>query len=120
MEKFKNKSQIVLRVGLGITFLWIGYLIMQNPEGWGQSIQPWAQALLPFSLKATMIGTAIFDMIVGILLMIGFRTWIVAGLGALHLLSIIVTMGFNPFTIRDIGLLAAALSLSLRNWPEKN
>jgi len=51
----------ILRVGVAITFLWIGVLILREPEAWGFYLQPWAVDLLPISLEKAMIGTALLQ-----------------------------------------------------------
>jgi len=35
----------ILRIGLAVTFLWIGVLILRNPEAWGGYMRPWAAGL---------------------------------------------------------------------------
>ena len=108
----------ILRVGLAITFLWIGILIFKDPVGWGGYVQPWAANLLPISLKGVMIGTAIFDIVVGALLLIDYLTWLAALLGAFHLVIVLTVSGINAITVRDIGLFAAALALMIHAWPK--
>jgi nitroreductase/dihydropteridine reductase len=70
----KISSYHIIRVGLAITFLWIGVLIFKSPEGWGTLIQPWAAGLLPVSLKTAMIATAILDLAIGLLLLIDINS----------------------------------------------
>lgn len=108
----------ILRVGIAITFLWIGVLILRSPENWGAMMQPWAFELLPFSLKEAMITTAILDILVGFLLLINVRVWLASLLGSLHLASVLIVVGIDPITVRDIGLLAGTLALMATTWPE--
>ena len=107
----------ILRVGLAITFLWIGVLILQNPEAWGGYLNPWAARLLPFSLETTMIGTAIFDIVVGFLLLTNYFTFWASAVASLHLIIVMTVSGINPITIRDLGLLAGALALAANTFP---
>ena len=99
----------VLRVGLGITFCWIGILILT---------QPWVQALAPDPLLV-MIPTAVLDIIVGFLLLMDAATWLAAGIGAGHLLIVMATTGIGTIIIRDLGLFAASLALLVDSFPEK-
>lgn len=115
----RSSSFNILRVGLGITFLWIGILIFQSPEAWGGYVQPWVVELLPFSLTATMVTTAIFDMVVGFLLLINYLTFFASFLAALHLIVVLVVSGINAITVRDIGLLAGALALVWNTFPRR-
>lgn len=107
-----------MRVGLAITFLWIGILIFQNPEAWGSYIKPWALAWLPLSLVQVMIGTAVLDLTVGVLLLLDIFTWIAAFVGAIHIIVVLVTSGITDITVRDVGLLTGALAISFEALPE--
>ena len=108
----------VLRIGVGITFLWIGVLILQRPEAWGGLMQSWAANLLPISLKWVMIGSGILDVLIGVLLMANIFTRSAAKTATLHLILILIVTGINAITVRDIGLIGATLALSINMWPE--
>ena len=114
----KKTSFHFLRVGLAITFLWIGVLIFKNPEAWGGYLQPWAAGLLPIPLAQTMIGTAILDITIGALLLVGFLPWLAALVGAIHIIIVLTVSGITDITARDIGLLAAALALMIDSLPQ--
>lgn len=109
----------LLRLGLGITFLWVGVMIFQDPVGWSTYIQPWAARLIPGPLVMAMQATAALDLAVGVFLLLGVFVWAAAALGAAHLMIVLVTVGANATTVRDIGLLAASLSLALSEWPDR-
>lgn len=113
----KTSAFHILRVGLAITFLWIGILIFREPEIWGFYLQPWAANLLPLPLKEAMIGTAILDIVIGFFLLIDVLTWLVAIIGAFHLVIVLTVSGLNAITVRDIGLLAAMIALAINTWP---
>ena len=108
-----------LRVGLAITFLWIGILIFKNPEAWGGYLQPWATGLLPIPLAQAMIGTAILDIAIGIFLLADIFTWLAALFGAAHLVVILMVSGITDITVRDIGLLAGTLALMIDSLPQE-
>ena len=107
-----------LRVGLAITFLWIGILIFKNPEAWGGYLQPWAAGLLPIPLSQAMIGTAILDIIIGAFLLIDFLPWLAALVGAIHLVIVLTVSGITDITVRDIGLLVGTLALMIDSLPQ--
>lgn len=109
----------IVRVGLGITFLWIGVLIFREPERWGNLLQSWAVGLLPISLMTAMIETAILDLVVGFFLLIDRWTFFFSALAFLHLILVITVVGITGGTVRDIGLAAAALALMFAYWPKK-
>lgn len=107
----------ILRIGLAVTFLWIGVFIFKNPEAWGGYLQPWAEGLLPIPLAQAMFGTAILDIAIGIFLFINFLPWITALVGAVHLTVILIVSGITDITARDIGLLAGALAVMIDSLP---
>lgn len=113
----KKPSYHFLRVGLAITFLWIGILIFQNPEAWGSYIRPWALQWLPLSLVQVMIGTAVLDLTVGVLLLLDVFTWVAAFVGAIHIIVVLITSGITDITVRDVGLLTGSLAISFEALP---
>lgn len=108
----------ILRLGLGITFLWISLMIFQNPEAWSGYIKPWVANLLLLPINQVMIGNAFLDMIIGLLLLCNFFTWQAATLGTIHLVGVLVVSGITDITVRDIGLLAASLALMISFLPD--
>jgi len=113
----KKTSFHILRVGLAITFLWIAVLIFKEPEAWGAMLQPWAAGLLPIPIETAMIGTAVLDLLIGFLLLLDVWVLLAAILGSIHLLIIIITVGINSITVRDVGLLAGTLALLIDSLP---
>jgi len=107
----QDKSFLFLRLGMGITFIWIGFYIWQAPEGWGNYLQPWAKNLLLFPIKETMLANAVLDIVIGVLFLLNKFMRIAALVAAIHLLSILIVSGINAITVRDIGLLGAALTI---------
>ncbi len=114
----KKTSFHFLRVGLATTFLWIGVLIFKNPEAWGGYLQPWAAGLLPIPLAQAMIGTAILDITIGTFLLFDFLPWLAALIGAVHIVIVLTVSGITDITVRDIGLLVAALALMIDSFPQ--
>mgnify|MGYP001564582417 CR=1 FL=1 len=113
----RRASFHILRVGLAVTFLWIGILILKNPEAWGGYLQPWAAGLLPIPLAQAMMGTAILDIAIGAFLLINFLPWLTALVGAVHLVVILIVSGITDITVRDIGLLAGMLAVMIDSPP---
>lgn len=108
----------ILRVGLGITFLWIGVLIFKQPEAWGGYLKPWAAGLLPIPLSQAMIATAILDILVGFLLLVDTFTWLASLLAIIHLVLVLIVSGITDITVRDIAILAVAIAILLDSLPK--
>lgn len=106
-------SYFVLRVGLGLTFMWIGIDILRHPEMW--------LGYVPTNLPLGMTRefglrlNGVFDVGLGLLMVIRMFPKIVAGLAAIHLAGVLVSYGVDAVTIRDVGLLGSALALFF--WP---
>lgn len=112
-------TENIIRVGLGITFLWIGILIFQHPDAWGQALQPWALGLLPIDLRTAMMQTAVFDITVGFFLLVEVLPALFSLLAFIHLITVITVVGITGVTARDIGLAAIALALTIAYWPKR-
>jgi uncharacterized membrane protein len=113
-----NKAAFhLLRVGIAVTFLWIGILIFKFPAAWGGYIQPWVADLLPMTIRQAMLGTAVLDIVIGFFLLIDAYVWIAACLATVHLAIVLTVSGITDITVRDIGLLAASLSLLTESLP---
>jgi uncharacterized membrane protein YphA (DoxX/SURF4 family) len=113
-----NKASYhILRVGLAITFIWIGILILKSPESWGGYLRPWAVELLPVSISRALIGTAILDIAIGILFLIDWLPWFAGLIASLHLIIVLISSGITDITVRDIGLLAATIVIAIESLP---
>lgn len=108
----------ILRIGLAITFLWIGIFILKRPEAWAGYLQPWALSLLPIPIEQAMVGTAFLDIAIGVLLLFGSFVWLVALVGATHLITVLMVSGITDITVRDIGVLVAAMALVVDSLPK--
>ncbi|MEO0084752.1 MAG: hypothetical protein ABIJ94_03385 [candidate division WOR-3 bacterium] len=115
----KKASFHILRVGLGITFLWIGVLIFKQPEAWGGYLKPWAAGLLPVPLSQAMFGTAILDIVIGFLFLIDTLIWLAAFLAIIHLVIVLTVSGITDITVRDIAILAGAIAILIDSLPKK-
>jgi uncharacterized membrane protein YphA (DoxX/SURF4 family) len=102
---------IILRIGLGITFVWMSILIFKDPMRFGKLIKPWAVNLTPMPIPQAMILTGIFDLIVGIWLISGYFPFYAAIIAALHLVQVLLATAAAHGTFRDVGLLANAIAL---------
>lgn len=114
----KKTSFHILRVGLAITFLWIGVLIFKQPEAWGGYLQPWAAGLLPIPIAQAMIGTAILDICIGGFLLFDFLPWLAAFVGAIHIAVVLTVSGITDITVRDVGILAGIVALMADSLPK--
>jgi len=78
--------------------------------------------LLPVSLDQIMMGTAVLDVLIGILLLLDIFTWLAAFVGATHMIAVLIVSGITDITVRDIAIFAGMVALAIESWPflEKN
>ncbi|EKD32885.1 MAG: hypothetical protein ACD_76C00122G0001 [uncultured bacterium] len=109
----------ILRIGLAITFIWIGILILKQPEAWGGYLHPWGVSLLPVPVVKIMIATAILDIVIGALLLFNLFLFFAAIIGAFHIVVVLITSGITDVTVRDIAILSATIAIALDSLPKK-
>jgi uncharacterized membrane protein YphA (DoxX/SURF4 family) len=114
LEKF---SYIALRLGLGITYIWIGVLMTMNPSVWG-GFFPEIIRDLSYS-KQVVIAAGFLDFLIGLLLIINRFTPVAALASTIHMSGILIVYGLDSITVRDIGLLGASISVFLTSISKK-
>ncbi len=112
MQKYSKYSQIVLRIGLGLVVLWFGLQQGMHPAQWTSFLPAWTTTL-PISQLTFIYLNSWFEICFGILLIAGFYTWIIAGILALHMLGIVLSLGYNAIAVRDAGLTVALAAIFL-------
>ena len=120
MKITKPNYMIVLRLGLGLVFTWFGLDKLINPSNWLGYITPKVAQFIFINLNSFIFILGIIEIMLGILLIIGLYTRIVALIMAIHLTLVIISIGFNDVAVRDIGLLSIALYLSLITLKRQN
>ena len=108
-EKIKPYSPILVRYGIGLVFLLMGLDQLIHADWWTS----YFPTNLPFNIPvvSAVFYNGIFDLSIGILLIVGFLTRVISIVASLHLVSIIYYLGYNDISIRDIGILLATISI---------
>lgn len=116
-----NKYAVyALRVGMGAMFILLGADIIQQPKVWAFGfVQDWLVNILGDAIVPIFIGVGILDIVIGLALLIGIRTYIVSIIASLHLFGIIIFSDFNTIIIRDIGLLSGMMALAYLSREEE-
>ncbi len=116
MVEIRDYAPIFARFGVGIVFFLFGISQLIYPKAWISWIPSYVTQLIDPIIFIYINGS--FDLIIGLLLLIGFLTRISAFLGIMHLIGVIYNIGFNDISIRDFGLLLVLVSVLL-NGPDK-
>ena len=123
MFNSNNTSNLFLRLGLAFVFLWFGIDKFINPEYWINAWVPlWFQEILR-SLGIDNLNfiytNGIFEIILGLGFLFNLFVKLFAFLTILFLLFVIFSFGLNEVTVRDVGLISAALALLFWNGRKK-
>ncbi|MFA6601979.1 MAG: DoxX family membrane protein [Candidatus Paceibacterota bacterium] len=113
MKKLLNPSSApyILRFGLAFVLVWFGSNQLLDPAPWTGLIPSW---IISLGISATVFVyiNGIVEIILALLLVLNKWTRVVSILVFLHLVSIVIDVGFNGVGIRDIGLAMMALATS--------
>jgi uncharacterized membrane protein YphA (DoxX/SURF4 family) len=112
LDRFGGYSTLILRVALGIVFLYFGYTAIFTPNMWVRMVPAWT-AFLGEAVTLVRIH-GIFELLAGIFLILGIQTRWVALLLFVDLLHILTLLSFGPVWMRDLGLAGSMLSLVVR------
>lgn len=109
MQKY---SAPLLRITLSLVFIWFAIDQFRDPETWSGFVPLW---ITDMGFSATMLVTAnaVFEIVLGTLLLLGVFVRPVAFLLAIHLACITMSLGYNAIAVRDFGLTLATLAVSL-------
>lgn len=112
-------SNLFLRLGLAFVFLWFGVDKFIHPDYW---INAWMPFWLQGALGRLGIGNlnfiyadGIFEVVIGLGFVFNIFVKLLALLTVLFLILVIISFGLNEVTIRDVGLIGAALALLFWN-----
>lgn len=106
-----------LRLGLGLMYLYSGFDLFYHPEYWEGFLPAWMErGLLQItSVDAYLRMQGLGEFIIGLLFLVWFSgKWGVRAasiLAALEMALILLLVGVDRITFRDIGLLGAALAI---------
>ncbi len=117
----KRFPEIVLRLGLGLTYIYSGIELAFHPTGWGKA----TVLRLPYTIQQLIEGTigiepyvkvqGMAELLFAVILLAWFLPrWLVrltAILVSIQLVLILVFVGVSLDTFRDMGLLGASLAL---------
>lgn len=102
---------LILRIGIGLVFLLFGIDKLANPSHWVIYIPADFGHDLDLDMRLVLKFQGMVELLTGIHMLAGLQTRVAASAAAVILLLIIFFLGWDPVTIRDLGLLGACLAL---------
>ena len=113
---FEEYSSLILRMGLGSTFLYFGiYEKLINPDLTIAVIEN-SGISIPFSLGLFVLLFGLLEVLIGSALVLGYFTRVAAIISAVMISAIIFQLGYLAVP-RDPALVAMALSLIITGSP---
>ncbi|TSC77563.1 MAG: hypothetical protein G01um101433_528 [Parcubacteria group bacterium Gr01-1014_33] len=115
----KLNPEWALRLGLGLMYVYSGADIIRHPTGWYWAVRQLPDALEKiltlFGMNAFLFMQGIGEVFLAFLLLAWFLPrkflQIAAGIAVLEMGAILLLVGLDSITFRDIGLLGAAVAL---------
>ena len=111
MKFFIEYSRILTRIAISIVFLWFGINQIINPDYFMGYLPSFI--LLSGYAKTFIYLNGTFEVIFGTLLAIGLFTRTAALLLTIHLVGIIIGLGYNDVAVRDFGLMLITFAIFL-------
>lgn len=100
----------LLRVGLGLVFVYAGALSLADPGTFGQFVPLWLSPLIPVGTVVLLHGALSLGL--GVVFLVGAWVPAVALVATLDLALIIVCYGIDESTFTLVGLMFASLALA--------
>ena len=116
-RKYKEHAPFVLRISMSFVILWFGLTNIFNPQ-YLVGYLPKIAYSLPIEPLTLLLINGIFEVIFGLLLLVGLFTRVVSLVLFLHILIIMFGVGYNDIAVRDFGLALATFVIFL-NGPDK-
>ncbi len=110
-EGIKVYGPILTRIGIGIVFLWFGINQLINPEDFLSYLPEFLFAM--DSAKMILLVNGIFEIVLSTFLLIGLFVRPVSLLLSIHLLAIVISLGYNDIAVRDFGLMIVTFATFL-------
>ena len=112
MER-KHLAKYILIAALVIVFGWFGLDKLRNPILWTGFLPLWMDGLFQVGKDSWIIVVGVVEMLFALLLLIPVRRvrQVAALLMALHLVAVLIQVGWNDIGVRDSGLLFSSVAL---------
>ena len=113
LQKIEYYAPSVLRYGMTAVILWFSLQQFLHSVTWTAYVPDSAVAITHLSAVTLVYFNAVLEGVLGLMLLFGWQTRIVALLLALHLFDIMYVVGYGEIGVRDFGLAVATLVVSM-------
>ena len=109
MKSYAETSKILIRYALSLLLIWFGLNQLIDPI----SFLGYVPKFVPFSASLMLILNGLLDLVLGRLLITGFKVRIVSFIIFLHVIVIALSLGYNDVAARDVFIALVSLSIFL-------
>lgn len=103
--------QTLLRLGLGLAFIYAGLHSLVDPGSWMEYAPSWIEFIVEKELFLAVFAS--FEVLLGVFLIIGRFLYMTSILAFATIFGILVFNGVGDVTFRDFGLMVSAAALTL-------
>ena len=116
---YPKVSNLILRVGLALTFLFSGYDLITSPSSWVSFVPFWMKNMLPVDVLTYIQIQGGVEILLALALLSGFFLRPAAFLAALEMVAILLLYGVDAVTFRDLAILGGSLALFFGTFAPK-
>ena len=112
LRALSEREDLLLRLAVAFPMIWAGVSQLMNPLDWVGFVPPWLGVII--APEAFLTIHSIFNLIIGVGLLVGFWRILFSAAAVASLAGIVVFYGVDDVTFRDVGLAIVAFALLLR------
>jgi len=112
LKNMNNYSKEILRVWISSVYLWFGFSQLFDPMTWTAWLPSWVYSL-PFDATTFIYMNWWVEVILWIILLIWFKTKLIALLLSIHMTVILFHVWYNDIFVRDFWILIATFVIFL-------
>ena len=102
-------GKIIVRIAIALVVLWFGITQLRNPDPWTGLLPAFLPSIV--AAKSFIIFNGVFEVVFGLLLLLGIYVRFAALILWIHILLITINLGYGPVAVRDFGLAFASLAI---------
>ncbi|MEI6659962.1 MAG: DoxX family protein [bacterium] len=112
----KACAPAVLRYSMAMVILWFSIQQFMNANAWTAYVPDSVVSMSHLNAITLVYFNALFELVFGIMLILGYRTRLSAILLSLHLLDIMYVVGYGEIGVRDFGLAMATFVVFMNGY----
>lgn len=113
LARMHTIAPAVLRIGVSLVFLWFGSQQLLDVNSWTRLIPEFVTSITGLSATFLVYFNGAFEIIFATCLILGYFTRISAFMLAVHMIHIMVAVGYGPTGVRDFGIAIATVATFL-------